>query len=57
MIKGKLKDFKYRGAKLSQFYSDCVSLSRACKLHELAKVWPAHQQWRYDNSDGKEGYS
>ena len=43
------------GTTLKQFYTECVSYSRACMLQDAAKSWPAYQKWRFETS-GVEGY-
>ena len=41
------------GTNLKTFYTQCVSYSRTCKLVDVAKSWPAYNNWRYENN----GYS
>lgn len=31
------------------FYSNCVSLNRPCKVPEMAKTWKASKDWKYSN--------
>ena len=38
------------GTDLKSFYSNCVSYSRACKLTDVAKTWPAFAKWRYETN-------
>ena len=50
MLKQDLKVLKGVGTDLKQFYTNCVSYSRACKLTDVAKTWPAFAKWRYETN-------
>ena len=50
MLKQDLKVLKGVGTDLKQFYTNCVSYSRACKLTDVAKSWPAYTKWRYETN-------
>lgn len=41
---------------MKEFYTQCVSQSRACTIPSLAQSWPAYENWRYERRTGKEGY-
>ena len=47
-LKPELKTLNSVGLNLKNFYTQCVSYSRTCKLTEVAKSWPAFKNWRYE---------
>lgn len=51
-LRPELKTVPGVGLKFKYFYTNCVTYSRACKLSDVAKSWPAHHKWRYE----KDGY-
>lgn len=50
MLKQDIKVLKGVGTDLKQFYTNCVSYSRACKITDVAKSWPAFSKWRYETN-------
>ena len=56
-LKPELKTLQAVGTNMKTFYTHCVSYSRACKLNDVAKAWPAYKHWRYESTTrGNRGY-
>lgn len=47
-LRPELKQLQAVGTNLKTFYTQCVSYSRTCKLNDVAKSWPAYNNWRYE---------
>jgi hypothetical protein len=44
-----MKSIKVQSVRSIDFYSNCVSLNRPCKVPGMAKSWPAFKRWNYAN--------
>lgn len=42
-----MKSIKLQSVRGIDFYSNCVSLNRPCKIPNMAKTWPAFKNWKY----------
>ena len=52
-LKKEIKSLNVQRITTVDFYSSCVSPSRPCMLHGLAKTWPAFTLWTYKNGGMK----
>jgi hypothetical protein len=48
-----MKSIKIQSVRSIDFYSNCVSLNRPCKVPGMAKSWRAYKTWNYANGGVK----